>query len=477
MTDLTECTVGVAGLGRSGRACLAYLADAGIACLGIDGSEAAADAARDAVRGADVIVAGTRESASEAVAGCDVVVMSPGISPTQPLFVAAVDAGIPVVSEVELAWRAQQLSSTPTRPWLTVTGTNGKTSTVGMAESILTAAGYRAQAVGNVGTPIIEAVAADDADVFAVELSSFQLYTTRTVSPWASVCLNIAEDHVDWHGSAQAYARAKARVYERTLKACVYNRAEPATITMIEDADVAEGARAIGFTTEVPALSEVGCVEDIVCDRAYIAHRRREAEELATFADLAHLGGPVPALTTLSNAVAAAALTRSLDVPASAVAAGLRAFSPAPHRRAAISQATGVTWIDDSKATNAHAAAASLRGSAPRSVVWIAGGDAKGQRFDDLVREAAACLRGVVLIGREREPLRTALRTHAPQVPVIELEDHPEIMTSAVNEAVALSLPGDIVILAPACASWDQFANYQARGEAFAQAVAGLEQS
>ncbi|WP_227712861.1 UDP-N-acetylmuramoyl-L-alanine--D-glutamate ligase [Nanchangia anserum] len=477
MSALGELTYAVAGLGRSGLACLQVLADMGARCIGVDGSEDALERARTAEASCDLVRASSLEQVRAAYDGADVVIVSPGIAPSQPLHAAALSAKAHVWSEVELAWRYQQQSAHPQRPWLAITGTNGKTTTVAMTAAILEAAGWHTPAVGNVGDPIITAVAEDNADALAVELSSFQLASTHSLRPHAAVCLNVAEDHLDWHGSVEDYVAAKARVYRGTRLACVYNRDEPRTIDMVADADVSEGARAIGFTRGIPGLSEIGVVEDVVCDRAYIANRRTHARELATFADLAHLGGEVPAATTLSDALAAAALACSLDIPADAVARGLRAFSPASHRRAVVSHATGVTWIDDSKATNAHAALASLSGCPPRSVVWIAGGDAKGQDFADLVAQVAPSLRGVVLIGVDRTPLREALARHGGGVPVMELEDHPEIMTSAVNEAVALSLPGDQVILAPACASWDQFANYRARGEAFAAAVRGLEQS
>lgn len=475
MRPVRDHTYAIAGLGQTGIACLRVLADAAIACIGVDGREDALTAARAAVPGATVRHAADEAEAANAYRGCDVVIVSPGIAPHQPLFAAATRAGLPVWSEVELAWRLQREGAHPDRPWLAVTGTNGKTTTVGMTSAILTAAGLDAPAVGNVGTPIIETVWADRADALVVELSSFQLATTTSMEPLASICLTLASDHLDWHGTDADYAAAKARVYAHTIRACVYNREDPVTLDMVADADVREGARAIGITRGIPGLSEIGCVEDVLCDRAFLANRRKEALELATFADLAHLGAATPAVPILTDALAAAALARSLDVAPEAVAAGLRAFTPAAHRRAVVSQATGVTWVDDSKATNAHAAQASLAGCAPRSVVWIAGGDAKGQEFDALVEAVAPVLRGVVLIGKDRAPLRGALARCGQGVPVVELTDHPEVMTSAVNEAVALSLPGDQVILAPACASWDQFANYRARGQAFAEAVKGLE--
>ncbi|WP_418605810.1 S8 family serine peptidase [Georgenia sp. SUBG003] len=223
----------------------------------------------------------------------DLVVVSPGVPAVSPLHVRAAAAGVPVWSEVELAWRLQARRPDGTRaPWLTLTGTNGKTTTVSMLASILTAAGEVAPAVGNVGTPIVRVAAAGEADVLAVELSSFQLHSTHSVSPQASACLNIAPDHIDWHGSYEAYRADKARVYERTQLACVYNEADPATRAMVEEAEVVEGARAVGTTLRTPSVGQLGLVEEFLVDRAFVAERRTSAAELATRADLAHLAGP-----------------------------------------------------------------------------------------------------------------------------------------------------------------------------------------
>ena len=175
------------------------------------------------------------------------------------------------------------------------------------------------------------------------------------------------------------------------------------------------------------------------------------------------------------DATAAAGLARAFGVPPEAVAKGLRSFTPAHHRRAVISHAADVTWIDDSKATNAHAAVASLSGITPGTAVWIAGGDTKGQEFGDLVARVAPLLRGVVVIGKDRSAIVNALRQRAPQVPFVEVDGHEDWMFSVVNEAVALSRPGDTVVLAPACASWDQFRSYAQRGDVFRDAVKRLE--
>lgn len=404
----------------------------------------------------------------------NIVVVSPGIPGHHPLY----QVGIPpekIWSEVELAWQLQNSIGNPECKWLCVTGTNGKTTTVGLVASILAANGEKAAAVGNIGQPVVLAAASGEYETLAVELSSFQLYTTHSVAPEASICLNLGEDHLDWHGTFAEYQAAKAKVYENTKTAAVYNAAHSQTLEQVLNADVQEGCRAVGIITGVPDIWQVGVVEDLIVDRAFVPNPRKNAEAIANFADIQSFTGSSLPLTTIEDVLAAVALTRAHGVEAEAIATGIRSYKPAPHRRAIVGRAMDVTWIDDSKATNAHAAAASLRGCAAQSVVWIAGGDGKGQVFSDLVREVAPVLRGVVLIGKERKAFRTALEQNAPQVPVTELEDHPEIMVSAVHEAVALSRPGDEVILAPACASWDQFKNYQERGEIFTNAILELE--
>jgi UDP-N-acetylmuramoylalanine--D-glutamate ligase len=267
------------------------------------------------------------------------------------------------------------------------------------------------------------------------------------------------------------YAADKGRIYERVQRACVYNVADPETERLVREADVVEGARAVGFTLGMPSVGMVGLVEDILADRAFIEQRDTSAAELCTIGDLAS-----PAPHFVANALAAAALARSHGVPQAAVRDGLRSFRPDGHRIAVVAERDGVTWVDDSKATNPHAATSSLLAYEP--VVWIAGGLAKGASFDDLVLTVRERLRGVVLLGRDRDVIAAALSRHAPDVPVIVVADGEtgpvdggHAMERAVAAAAELSRPGDTVLLAPGCASMDMFANYGERGDAFADAV------
>ncbi|MFJ8050194.1 UDP-N-acetylmuramoyl-L-alanine--D-glutamate ligase [Streptomyces luteogriseus] len=401
--------------------------------------------------------------------GTELIVTAPGWKPDKPLFAAAEQAGVPVWGDVELAWR---LRGPGAADWLAVTGTNGKTTTVQMLASILKAAGLRTAAVGNIGVSLLDAVLGEEQyDVLAVELSSYQLHWAPSLRAHSAAVLNLAPDHLDWHGSMEAYAADKGRIYEGNRVACVYNvdaTDKPSTEDLVREADVEEGCRAVGFTLGTPGPSQLGVVEGILVDRAFVEDRQKNAQELAETGDV----NP-PAPHNIANALAAAALARAYGVPARAVRDGLRAFTPDAHRIAHVADVDGVAYVDDSKATNTHAAEASLAAYEP--IVWIAGGLAKGATFDELVAKSAKRLRGAVLIGADRALIREALARHAPQVPVVDLDrTDTGAMRAAVQEARRLAQAGDTVLLAPACASMDMFANYNKRGDAFADAVREL---
>jgi UDP-N-acetylmuramoylalanine--D-glutamate ligase len=406
-------------------------------------------------------------STAELPGDVDLVVTSPGWRPDSALLAQAAARGVPVWGEVELGWRLRDPDHPA--PWLAVTGTNGKTTTVQMLEAMLRSAGLRSVACGNVGLPIVEAVMDPERyDVLAVELSSFQLHYTSSVRAHSAAVLNVAEDHLDWYASFDDYAADKGRIYEGVERACVYNVADPVTEQLVREADVVEGARAIGFTLGIPDVGMLGIVDDVLADRAFVPERASTAAELCTLADLAS-----PAPHFVANALAAAALARSFGVAPAAVRDALRGFRPDGHRIAMVGTFGGVTWVDDSKATNPPAAQASLEAYDP--VVWIAGGLAKGASFDGLVQRVRDRLRGVVLLGADAPVIAAALSRHAPDVPVFHLpagETAP--MDRVVAEAAALARPGDTVLLAPGCASMDMFANYAARGDAFVDAVQRL---
>ena len=463
-----QAHVVVAGLGRSGFAAADGLLELGAQVRVLDDAET--DANREKATILEILDGQVRlgpGSSDVLPPDTDLVIASPGWRPSAPLLTQAAARGVPIWGDVELAWR--MLLPDRKVPWLAVTGTNGKTTTTQMTEAMLRAAGLVTSAVGNIGRPIMEAVLDEVSyDVLAVELSSFQLHWMRTVSPHASVVLNVQPDHLEWHTTMAAYTADKARIYHNVQQAAVYNDADPVTRRLVEEADVVEGARAVGFTTGVPGVSMLGVVDGLLVDRAFIAQRQDSAVEIAKLDDV------VPyAPHNVENALAAAALARSFGVPPQAVAEGLRSVTLGAHKIQQVAERGGVRYVDDSKATNPHAAAASL--SAFDSVVWVAGGQAKGTTFDELVGRFAGRLRGAALLGVDRQVIADALARHAPEVPVFATDlDDDEAMRQVVTWAASVAQPGDVVLLAPGCASLDMYSGYAARGDAFAAAVAGL---
>jgi UDP-N-acetylmuramoylalanine--D-glutamate ligase len=435
----------VAGAGVTGPSVVRALLADGASVTVTDADKGRLD--RLAGTGAELAVGLT-----EPPTGTDLVVTAPGWKPTAPLLVAAAEAGIEVVGDVELAWRRCQRMANPPA-WLVVTGTNGKTTTVGMLESILKAAGLTAIACGNIGLPVLEALE-NGPEVLAVELSSFQLHWAPSVRPTVGALLNIAEDHLDWHGSLEAYALAKARAL--TGAVAVGGVDDPYVAKLLVNSPA---PRKVGVTLDEPLVDQLGVHDGRLVDRAFGDADLIPVEDVTP-------GGP-PGLT---DALVAAAVARAYGVPAQAVADGLRAYRPAAHRAAVVAALGGITYVNDSKATNPHAAAASIR--AHDRVVWIAGGLLKGASVDDLVAEAAPRLAGVVLIGQDQDVIAAALARHAPDVPVRQVSARDDgAMTSAVDLAGAMARPGDVVLLAPAAASMDMFTDYGHRGRAFAEAV------
>ncbi|WP_430295010.1 UDP-N-acetylmuramoyl-L-alanine--D-glutamate ligase [Sinomonas sp. B1-1] len=481
--DWSGLRVVVAGIGVSGFAAADTLIELGASVVVVDAAtseRAHAQAETLRIVGAeDVLLGPDAVGRLPKVDGAwpELVVTSPGWRPDQAMLAEAARRDIAVWGDVELAWRVRTRRGRKTADWLTITGTNGKTTTVGMAESMLLAAGLKAVAVGNVGKPILDAIREPvEYDAFAVELSSFQLHWANSLSPVASVVLNVAEDHVDWHGSYESYLADKARVYANTQKACIYNAEQIETERMVEDADVVEGCRAVGFTTQTPAVSMLGVVDGLLVDRAFIEERRDHAAELGAITDI----GPVAPRHMVANALAAAALVRAYGVEPAAIKRGLQSYMPGDHRIQKVAEAAGVTWVNDSKATNPHAASASLASFA--SVVWIAGGLSKGVAYDQLVAEHARRLKAVVLIGADSSELAEALARHAPSVPVLPVPAREtggnggaiagdEVMAQAVALAAERAADGDTVLMAPAAASMDQFDSYAHRGSAFMVAV------
>jgi len=397
----------------------------------------------------------------------DLVIVSPGISPTNPIIQNVSAKGIPIWGDVDLAWRLRDRFDN-NQEWICVTGTNGKTTVVELTEAMLLSAGVKSVACGNIGKPILDCIR-DPAEfeVLVVELSSFQLHYLNEIEPFSAACLNVAEDHLDWHGSFDAYRNSKARIYEGTRVACVYNLEDSTTEQLVQAATVQDGARAIGFGLGTPKPSNLGYVDEFLVDRAFLEQRADSALEIATLEDFQGLGVLTPHL--LSNIAAATALARSFGVPPAACREALRNFRVSSHRIELVLEKDGVRYIDDSKATNAHAAAASL--SSFEKVVWILGGQLKGVDISELIAKFAPRLRAAIIIGAERAEILSIFSETAPQVPLFEVSDEKLVMEAAVHLAKQAAEPGDVVLLAPAAASMDQFASYQDRGNKFAQAV------
>ncbi|MFD5243588.1 UDP-N-acetylmuramoyl-L-alanine--D-glutamate ligase [Amycolatopsis sp. NPDC058340] len=441
-----ERTVLVAGAGVTGRAVARVLSAAG-AQVTVTDDDAGRLAALADIPGVTLAVGLT-----EPPEDIDLVVTSTGWRLDSPLFAAAAERGVETIGEIELAWRmSAELSDPPT--WLVVTGTNGKTTTVGMLESILRAAGVDAIACGNIGLPVVEVLGAGHR-VLAVELSSHQLHWSPSVRPAVGALLNLAEDHLDWHGGMAAYSAAKARALTGAI-----------AVGGVDDATVADllaeapAGRKVGFTLGEPAPGQLGIRDGVLVDRAFGV-----AERLVETAGI-HPAGPAG----WADALAAGAVARAYGVPSQAVRDGLTRFRPAAHRGETIAEVDGVRYVDDSKATNPHAASISLR--AHEHVVWLAGGQLKGASVDALIAQTAHRLRGAVLIGADRDLFAAALARHAPDTPV-RMSDGD--MTAAVRAARTMARPGDVVLLAPAAASRDMFADYAQRGEMFQAAVGAL---
>lgn len=465
--------VGVLGLGKSGISAAQVLCSLGAKVTCYDASPAALERAREALNNrVDYCAASGEEGQAQAAQNADhkFFVVSPGIAPHNVLY-RLPSTVAPMWSEVELAWQVGAEGANRDCKWLCITGTNGKTTTTGMLAQMLITGGVVATAVGNFGNPIVEVVAEGAVDALAVELSSAQLHSTYSLRPWASVWLNFAPDHLDWHGSADDYAWDKSKIYRGVQRAALYPATEELPTKVLAQSGL-DPRIMVGLTPGIPSPGFLGVIEDVIVDRAFAKNPEKQALELATFKDLEHLcGQPTPTAALLQDTLAAAGLARAYGLNPEWVQRGIREFELEKHRRAVVAKVAGVTYIDDSKATNTHAAAASLKDVEDKRAVWIVGGDAKGQDFHALVSALAPKVKAAVLIGVDPKPFAEAFRENAPEIPVKRVAPGDNLMERTLEASAAFATAGDTVLLAPACASWDQFNNYGERGDMFAEVV------
>lgn len=397
----------------------------------------------------------------------DALLVSPGWREDHPLIQLAKSEGKAILNEVDLAWAVKN-EINPGQKWLALTGTNGKTTTVEMVAHIFATARVNGIACGNVGRTVIESVLSPEKyDVLILELSSFQLHWLEDAEFTSAAILNIADDHIDWHGNFDAYAKAKVSILDKCVTG-ILNAGDGEVVSRTAH----WRGRKIFYSLDTPAPGEIGIVEELLIDRAFVA----DVQEAQVFAELAEIIPTVP--HQISNALAAAGLASTIGISHEDIRKALSTFKSGAHRIEKVGEFDGVTWIDDSKATNPHAAEASIL--ANLSVVWIAGGLAKGASMQSLIERTAPRLKAAILIGTDRDLIASEIQKFKPQLPIV-LIDPPvgyqpggqsnEFMESIVTKARELASPEDSVLLAPACASMDQFLSYSDRGDRFQQAV------
>ena len=397
----------------------------------------------------------------------DALVVSPGWKSNHKLITEAEKSDVQLWNEVDLAWKLR-CELVPNQKWIALTGTNGKTTTVEMAAAMLREGGISAVACGNVGTTVIESVESPEKyEVLVLELSSFQLHWIREATFEAAAVLNIAQDHLDWHGGFNQYAEAKMAIFDRAGIG-ILNGDDPEVVSRVTHWQ----GRKVFFSLDTPGPGEIGVVEELLVDRAFVS----DPQEAAMIAEIVDVTPTVP--HNVANALAAAGLARAIGVSHESIRLALQKFKLGRHRIEMVFSSNGINWVNDSKATNPHAAAASLMSTL--SAIWIAGGLAKGAEMGDLIKRCKSRIKVAILIGTDRELIAAKLREIAPKVEIIYVDAQNSyvkggtdnsLMEAVVSAAKARAVAGDTVLLAPACASMDQFLSYADRGERFTKAV------
>ncbi len=446
-TSLLPARVAVLGFARSGRALAQALVERGVeVAVADDRPETAfAEIAELRARGVKFYFGSSSEGALE---GAGWLAVSPGVPPTHSAVVLARRRGMPVLSEIEIAWRIAEAETPGRNRWVAVTGTNGKSTTTAWIAEILRSGDRPVALAGNIGAPLSGFLDDPTPRDFVCEVSSFQLEGIETFRPDVAVLTNVTPDHLDRYASFEEYAAAKERVFsnQRDADFAVINADDPVASGMTTQ------ARRVPFSRLAPArggtwLEDGQIVSEVRGDRRTVL----AAEELA-----------LPGAHNVENALAAVAAADCLEAPPAAIREALTRFRGLPHRTELVAEAAGVKWVNDSKGTNVDATLKSLEGRPPKSVVLILGGRDKHGDFARLAAPVSRTARAVLTIGEAAPAIEAALGGAAP------LESS-RTMEAAVARAAELARPGDTVLLSPACASFDQYENFEERGRHFAE--------
>lgn len=448
--------VTVLGFARSGRALTEALVERGIEVVVVEDKPAdAIEGWRDFEERGVRFLFGDRErfDAAAALDGSGWLALSPGVPMTHPLVVETRRRGLPVLSEIEIAWRLAEEEATGENRWVAVTGTNGKSTTTAWIAEILRFGPRPVALAGNIGAPLSGFLQDRRPRDYVCEVSSFQLEAVDRFRPDVAVLTNVTPDHLDRYESFEDYGAAKMRVFEN-------QREEDFAVVNADDPIASRAktrARRVPFSRRAPAPGGTWCEKGRLYSEVRGARREvLPAERLS-----------LPGAHNLENALAALAAAECLDAPPAAIEKGLTGFRGLPHRTELVVEERGVAWVNDSKGTNVDATVKSLEGRAPKSVLLILGGRDKHGDFGRLVAPVAHAARMVLTIGEAAPVIEEALAGSAP----IERRG---TMESAVERAAELARPGDTVLLSPACASFDQYRNFEERGAHFSELVRRL---
>lgn len=439
----------IVGLGKTGLSCARYLSEKGIEVAITDSREypPALNELQAHFPDVAIFVGGFNADAFER-ATC--LIVSPGISLREPLIVEARARGAEIVGDIEL------FSRDANAPIIAITGSNGKSTVTSLLGEMAKAAGLDVRVGGNIGVPALDLLQAPKPDLYVLELSSFQLETTESLNACAAAILNISEDHMDRYHDLNDYTAAKAKVYygTGTLIVNLDDDVVMSTVNLIR-----QGRDFVGFTANKPNINEFG-----ICSDGGTEYLCYGEEKLIAVSEL-----KIKGKHNIVNALAALALGKEATISFDGMLAGLKTYPGLPHRSQWIAEKNGVTWYNDSKATNVGAAIAAINGIDADAIILIAGGQAKGQDFSPLKEVVKNRVKHLILLGEDANLLNAELETYTEVTFVVD-------MTEAVTKANEIAITGEAVLLSPACASFDMYSGYEQRGELFVNAVQEVTQ-